>query len=64
MDFHQYDWGDPIHEFHKIGIFNREVSIPFSIGQIRGYFINTEPDEYFWRLYSLYLAMFDFSTVI
>lgn len=64
IDFNRYDWGDPIHEFLKIGIFSREVSIPFSKGQIRGYFNNTEPDEYFWRLYSLYLAMCVFSTVV
>lgn len=64
IDFNRYDWGDPIHEFLKIGIFSREVSVPFSIGQIKGYFNNTEPDEYFWRLYSLYLAMCVFSTVI
>ncbi|PMC33891.1 aminoglycoside phosphotransferase [Bacillus sp. UMB0899] len=64
IDFGRYDWGDPIHEFLKIGIFIREISIPFSIGQIRGYFNNNDPDEYFWRLYSLYLAMCVFSTVI
>lgn len=64
IDFNRYDWGDPIHEFLKIGIFSREVSIPFSIGQIRGYFNNNEPGEDFWRLYSLYLAMCVFSTVV
>ena len=64
IDFNRYDWGDPIHEFLKIGIFSREVSIPFSIGQIRGYFDQKEPDEHFWRLYSLYLAMCVFSTVV
>ncbi|GIN58270.1 aminoglycoside phosphotransferase [Lederbergia ruris] len=64
IDFNRYDWGDPIHEFLKIGIFSRKVSIPFSIGQIKGYYNNIEPDEYFWRLYSLYLAMCVFSTVI
>lgn len=64
IDFNRYDWGDPIHEFLKIGIFSRGVSIPFSIGQIRGYFNNQEPDEDFWRLYSLYLAMCVFSTVV
>ncbi|WP_449620071.1 aminoglycoside phosphotransferase family protein [Robertmurraya sp. Marseille-Q9965] len=64
IDFNRYDWGDPIHEFLKIGIFTRGVSIPFSIGQIRGYFNNREPDEDFWRLYSLYLAMCVFSTVV
>ncbi|WP_051475633.1 aminoglycoside phosphotransferase family protein [Bacillus sp. J37] len=64
IDFGRYDWGDPIHDFLKIGIFSRGKSIPFSIGQIKGYFNNNEPDEYFWRLYSLYLAMCVFSTVI
>ncbi|QFF98967.1 aminoglycoside phosphotransferase family protein [Psychrobacillus glaciei] len=64
IDFNRYDWGDPIHEFLKIGIFSREISIPFSIGQIRGYFNNEEPDEYFWRMYSLYLAMCVFSSVV
>lgn len=64
IDFNRYDWGDPIHEFLKIGIFSRGISIPFSIGQIRGYFNNKEPDEDFWRLYSLYLAMCVFSTVV
>ncbi|MBS3680720.1 phosphotransferase [Ornithinibacillus massiliensis] len=64
IDFGRYDWGDPIHEFLKIGIFSRGVSIPFSIGQIKGYFNNKEPDEAFWRLYSLYLAMCVFSTVV
>lgn len=64
IDFGSFDWGDPIHEFLKVGIFSRGVSIPFSIGQIRGYFNNKEPDEDFWRLYSLYLAMCVFSTVV
>jgi aminoglycoside phosphotransferase (APT) family kinase protein len=64
IDFNNYDWGDPYHEFLKIGIFSREISIPFSIGQVRGYFNHEEPDEYFWRLYSLYLAMCVFSTVV
>ncbi|WP_370875084.1 aminoglycoside phosphotransferase family protein [Metabacillus malikii] len=64
IDFNRYDWGDPIHEFLKIGIFSRNVSIPFSIGQIKGYFHESEPDEHFWTLYSLYLAMCVFSTVV
>ncbi|MFA1820180.1 aminoglycoside phosphotransferase family protein [Virgibacillus oceani] len=64
IDFNRYDWGDPYHEFLKIGIFSREISIPFSIGQIRGYFNHEEPNKYFWRLYSLYLAMCVFSTVV
>ena len=64
IDFGRYDWGDPIHEFLKIGIFTRNISIPFSIGQIKGYFQDQEPDDEFWCLYSLYLAMCIFSTVV
>lgn len=64
IDFNRYDWGDPIHEFLKVGIFSREVSIPFSNGQLKGYFQNEQPGEAFWRLYSLYLAMCVFSSVV
>ncbi|RLQ92760.1 aminoglycoside phosphotransferase family protein [Planomicrobium sp. Y74] len=64
IDFDRYDWGDPIHEFLKIGIFSRGISVPFSSGQIKGYFQGDEPGEEFWRLYSLYMAMCVFSSVI
>ncbi|MEX2105040.1 MAG: aminoglycoside phosphotransferase family protein [Bacilli bacterium] len=64
IDFNRCDWGDPVHEFLKVGLFSSEVSIPFSIGQIRGYHDNQDPDELFWRLYSLYLAMNVFSSVV
>lgn len=64
IDFDRFDWGDPYHEFLKIGIFSRRISTHFSIGQIKGYFDDKEPDEAFWRLYSLYLAMCVFSSVI
>lgn len=64
IDFERYDWGDPIHEFLKIGIFTRNISVPFSIGQIKGYFNGEEPRDEFWTLYSLYLAMCVFSTVV
>lgn len=64
IDFERYDWGNPIHEFLKIGIFSRGISKQFSTGQIKGYFEGTEPDEDFGRLYSLYLAMCVFSSVV
>jgi len=64
IDFGRYDWGDPIHEFLKIGIFTRNISVPFSVGQIKGYFNGEEPNDEFWTLYSLYLAMCVFSTVV
>lgn len=64
IDFNRYDWGDPIHEFVKVGIFSSEVSVPFSVGQIQGYHKHSQPDEKFWRLYSLYLAMTLISSVV
>lgn len=57
IDFNRCDWGDPIHEFLKLGHFSSEISIPFSIGQIRGYFNGKDPDVEFWQLYSLHLAI-------
>lgn len=57
IDFNRMDWGDPVHDFLKTGFFSSEVSIPFSIGQIKGYHNNQDPSDLFWRLYSLYLAM-------
>lgn len=64
IDFNRYDWGDPIHEFVKVGIFSAEVSVPFSIGQIQGYHGDKEPNHAFWQLYSLYLAMTLVSSVV
>lgn len=62
IDFNRYDWGDPYHDFLKIAYFSREVSIPFSIGQIDGYFNGDVPDQ-FWNLYALYTAMTMFGTI-
>ncbi|SDC26559.1 Predicted kinase, aminoglycoside phosphotransferase (APT) family [Paenibacillus sp. UNCCL117] len=64
IDFNRYDWGDPIHEFVKIGVFSSEVSVPFSVGQIQGYHNYSEPGDEFWQLYSLYLAMTLVSSIV
>ncbi|NBC69270.1 phosphotransferase [Paenibacillus sacheonensis] len=64
IDFNRCDWGDPVHEFVKVGMFGSEVSVPFSVGQIRGYHGGREPAEEFWRLYSLYLATTMISSVV
>lgn len=64
IDFNRFDWGDPVHEFLKAGMFSSEVSIPFSIGQIRGYHHMKDPDEPFWSLYSLYMAMSMIASVV
>jgi len=62
IDFNRYDWGDPYHDFLKIPYFSSEVSIPFSIGQIDGYFNGQIPED-FWNLYALYSAMIMFGTI-
>jgi aminoglycoside phosphotransferase (APT) family kinase protein len=64
IDFNRYDWGDPVHDFLKMGMFSKGVSIPFSIGQVKGYHQSREPDELFWKLYALYLAMSLFSSIV
>lgn len=64
IDFNRYDWGDPVHEFVKVGMFSAEVSAPFSAGQIYGYHGGKEPDGLFWQLYSVYLAMTLISSVV
>ncbi|MEN2767408.1 phosphotransferase [Ornithinibacillus sp. 16A2E] len=63
IDFDNLDWGDPIHDFVKVGLFVRGESIPFSIGQVHGYY-NFQVPESFWRLYSIYMAMVIFSSVV
>ncbi len=56
IDFNRCDWGDPIHDFYKVAMFTRNISIPFSQGQIQGYFQNQIPPN-FWDRYALYCAM-------
>ncbi len=63
IDFNRYDWGDPLHDFIKVGFFSREVSVPFSIGQIVGYFPEGIP-EYFWNLFGLYMAVSITSAIV
>lgn len=64
IDFNNFDWGDPIHDFYKIAWLNREASVPFSVGQLHGYFENGSVPAEFWRLYAVYVAMSVFSTVV
>ncbi len=63
IDFGRYDWGDPIWDFIKVGMFSAEKSVPFSKGLIEGYY-GGEPTEEFWNLYALYLAMSVFSALV
>lgn len=48
----------------KYIVHDSEVSVPFSVGQIQGYNHYSEPDDEFWQLYSLYLAMTLISSVV
>lgn len=63
IDFDRCDWGDPYFEFLKVAVFSKEVSIPFSIGQLNGYFEKEIPKD-FWLVYSIYTAMTIFSSVV
>ncbi len=63
IDFDRFEWGDPYHDFHKVALFTKDISIPFAIGQIDGYFSNNPPDD-FWTLYALYAAMIIPSDII
>lgn len=64
IDFGRYDWGDPVHDFYKLALFSRGVSVPFCVGQVEGYFGHRGAPERFWTLYSLYAAMAFFSAVV
>lgn len=64
IDFNRDDWGDPIHEFLKVGMFTSEISIPFSVGQINGYYNEQPIPALFWRLYALYTAMCIYSSIV
>ncbi|WP_315120563.1 phosphotransferase [uncultured Clostridium sp.] len=55
IDFNRWECGDPYEEFYKVQSFDVEVSIPFSIGQIDGYF-NHQPPKEFWEILAVYVA--------
>lgn len=55
IDFNRCDSGDYVEEFYKMQSFDREWSIPFARGKIKGYFAG-EPPEDFWTRQALYVA--------
>lgn len=63
IDFGRFDWGDPIFDFVKLGMFSSELSEPFCRGLIDGYY-NGPPNNEFWEIYSLYLAMSIFAGLV
>lgn len=54
IDFDRFDFGDPWEEYGRF-VFTWQVSIPFAIGHIHGYFNNNVPDRFF-KLMALYNA--------
>ena len=56
IDFNRTDFGDPWEEFVRVTTFSKDISIPFAIGQINGYF-NRQAPELFFRLIALYSAI-------
>ncbi|WP_100012505.1 aminoglycoside phosphotransferase family protein [Lentibacillus sediminis] len=64
IDFQRMDWGDPLHDLHKLGFFSKPVSIPFTRGIIDGYHDNRPVSEQFWELYALYSAMHVVSAIV
>ncbi len=55
IDFNCWEIGDPYEEFYKLESFGTEVSIPYCIGQIDGYFAGNIPEE-FWDILAVYVA--------
>lgn len=55
IDFNRWECGDPYEEFYKVQSFDVDVSIPFSIGQLHGYF-NGKPPLDFWKVQAVYVA--------
>ena len=55
IDFNRWDVGDPCEEFYKLESFGRELSIPYSIGQIDAYFRGDVPGA-FWETLAVYVA--------
>ena len=55
IDFNRWEAGDPYEEFYKLQSFAREISIPYSCGQLDAYFGEAVP-EAFWRTQAVYVA--------
>ena len=55
IDFNRWEVGDPYEEFYKLESFGRELSVPYCVGQIDGYFGGRPPRE-FWEALAVYVA--------
>lgn len=63
IDFNRCGYGDRYEEFQRIQSFDVEVSIPFSIGKIHGYF-NGNPPLDFWNTLSIYVACNSLNSIV
>lgn len=52
IDFDRVGCGEGYSEFYKMQAFEVEISIPYSIGKVYGYF-NGDPPELFWKILKL-----------
>src|SRR5699024_6342024 len=64
IDFGRMDWGDPVHDLHKLGFFSSRISVPFTKGIVDGYHERTGAGDSFWELYALYSAMHIVSSLV
>ncbi|MFD2210271.1 phosphotransferase family protein [Virgibacillus halophilus] len=64
IDFQRMDWGDPVHDLHKLGFFFSRISVPFTRGVVDGYHAQTGVPETFWERYTLYSAMHVVSALV
>ncbi|WP_224752793.1 aminoglycoside phosphotransferase family protein [Metabacillus arenae] len=65
IDFQRMDWGDPIHDLHKLGFFSKRVSVEFTKGIIDGYHEDCVSLRHsFWELYCLYSVMHIVSALV
>lgn len=55
IDFDRIGCGEGYEEFYKMQAFEVELSIPFAMGKLKGYF-GEEPPEEFWKIQKLYVA--------
>ncbi|MDK2562306.1 phosphotransferase [Romboutsia sedimentorum] len=63
IDFNRCGYGDRYEEFQRIQSFDIEVSIPFSIGKIHGYF-NGNPSIEFWNILAIYVAYTSLNSIV
>ncbi|MGG1662073.1 aminoglycoside phosphotransferase family protein [Brevibacillus sp. NRS-1366] len=55
IDFNRWGCGDKYEDFYKVQSFDVEISVPFAVGQINGYFDDNPPKD-FWDTLAVYVA--------